>query len=56
MAVYREVPYGRARFEVDLGAGDPSTGYGFFHVVPPRGVITVADASRMYLEAACCTL
>jgi phage tail-like protein len=44
MAVYREVPYGRARFEVDLGAGDdPSTGYGFFHVVPPRGVITVAD-------------
>ena len=43
MAVYREVPYGRARFEVDLGAGDPSPQYGFFHVLPPRGVITVAD-------------
>ena len=43
MAVYRDVPYGRARFKVDLGTGDADAGFGFFHVVPPRGVISVAD-------------
>jgi phage tail-like protein len=43
MAVVRDVPYGRSRFKVDLGTGDPDASPGFFHVVPPRGVISVAD-------------
>ena len=44
MAVQREVPYGRARFQVDLGNGDPANGsFGFFHVIPPKGVIQVSS-------------